>query len=200
MFELMKLPYDNKALEPYMSSSTLDFHHGKHLNAYVTVVNSEIEKDSSLNGKSVEELIKLSYNNPDKTVLFNNVAQMYNHGEFFFFMKKDENPTIPAELKAKIEEDFGSVEAFKEKFVSTGVSQFGSGWVWLVLANGKLEVRKYANAVNPVTDGSVGLLSCDVWEHSYYLDFQNRRADYIKTFVDKLVNWEYVADKYNKAK
>ena len=198
MFELMKLPYAKEDLAPYMSSNTLDFHHGKHLNTYVTTLNDLVAKDSSLQGKSIEELITLSYNNADKQAVFNNAGQVYNHEEFFKMMKKD--TAIPAEVKSKIEADFGSFDAFKEAFTTGGKTQFGSGWVWLVMNNGKLEVRKYANAMNPVADKVHGVLTCDVWEHAYYLDYQNRRPDFLTTFVDHLVNWDYVAERIKLAK
>ncbi|MDO6994409.1 superoxide dismutase [Brachyspira innocens] len=198
MFELMKLPYAKEDLAPYMSSNTLDFHHGKHLNTYVTTLNDLVSKDSSLQGKSIEELITLSYNNADKQAVFNNAGQVYNHEEFFKMLKKD--TAIPAEVKSKIEADFGSFDAFKEAFTTGGKTQFGSGWVWLVMNNSKLEVRKYANAMNPVADKVHGVLTCDVWEHAYYLDYQNRRPDFLTTFVDHLVNWDYVAERIKSAK
>lgn len=198
MFELMKLPYAKEDLAPYMSSNTLDFHHGKHLNTYVTTLNDLVSKDSSLQGKSIEELITLSYNNADKQAVFNNAGQVYNHEEFFKMLKKD--VSIPAEVKSKIEADFGSFDAFKEAFTTGGKTQFGSGWVWLVMNNSKLEVRKYANAMNPVADKVHGVLTCDVWEHAYYLDYQNRRPDFLTTFVDHLVNWDYVAERIKSAK
>ncbi|EKV57268.1 superoxide dismutase [Brachyspira hampsonii] len=198
MFDLMKLPYGKEDLAPYMSSNTLDFHHGKHLNTYVTTLNDLVSKDSSLQGKSIEELITLSHNNADKQAVFNNAGQVYNHEEFFKMLKKD--AAIPAEVKSKIEADFGSFDAFKEAFTTGGKTQFGSGWVWLVMNNGKLEVRKYANAMNPVADKVHGVLTCDVWEHAYYLDYQNRRPDFLTTFVDHLVNWDYVAERIKLAK
>ncbi|WP_028330732.1 superoxide dismutase [Brachyspira alvinipulli] len=198
MFELMKLPYGKEDLAPYMSSNTLDFHHGKHLNTYVTTLNDLVSKDASLQGKSIEELIVLSHNNADKQAVFNNAGQVYNHEEFFKMIKKD--TAIPAEVKSKIEADFGSFDAFKEAFTTGGKTQFGSGWVWLVMNNGKLEVRKYANAMNPVADKVHGVLTCDVWEHAYYLDYQNRRPDFLTAFVDHLVNWDYVAERIKLAK
>lgn len=198
MFELMKLPYGKEDLSPYISSNTLDFHHGKHLNAYVTTLNDLVSKDASLQGKTIEELIVLSYNNADKQAVFNNAGQVYNHEEFFKMLKKD--VPIPAEVKSKIESDFGSFDAFKESFTTGGKTQFGSGWVWLVMNNGKLEVRKYANAMNPVADKVHGVLTCDVWEHAYYLDYQNRRPDFLTTFVEHLVNWDYVAERIKLAK
>ena len=198
MFELMKLPYGKEDLAPYMSSNTLDFHHGKHLNTYVTTLNDLVSKDSALQGKSVEELITLSHNNADKQAVFNNAGQVYNHEEFFKMIKKD--TAIPDEVKSKIEADFGSFDAFKEAFTTGGKTQFGSGWVWLVMNNGKLEVRKYANAMNPVADKVHGVLTCDVWEHAYYLDYQNRRPDFLTAFVDHLVNWDYVAERIKLAK
>lgn len=198
MFELMKLPYDKEALAPEMSSNTFDFHHGKHLNGYVTTLNDLVSKDESLKGKSLEELILLSHNNADKQAIFNNAGQIYNHEEFFKGLKKD--VAMPAEVKSKIEADFGSIDKFKEAFTTGGKTQFGSGWVWLVVNNGKLEVRKYPNAMNPIADKVHGVLTCDVWEHAYYLDFQNRRPDFLDTFINKLVNWDYVAERIKAAK
>ena len=195
MFELITLPYGKDALLPHMSSSTLDFHHGKHLQAYVTFVNDFVAKESSLQGKTLEEIVVLANSKPEWQGLFNNAGQIYNHNEFFKAIKKNENGLPTGALLEKINSDFGSFEKFKEDFINAGKTQFGSGWVWLVLNNGKLEIRKYANAGNPLTDNLKGLLVCDVWEHAYYLDFQNRRPDFLTTFITNLVNWDYVAEK-----
>lgn len=195
MFELIKLPYSKEDLAPHMSSNTLDFHHGKHLQAYVTFVNDFVAKEPSLQGKTLEEIVVLANSKPEWQGLFNNAGQIYNHNEFFKSMKKNEDGVPTGTLLDKINADFGSFDKFKEDFINAGKTQFGSGWVWLVINNGKLEIKKYANAGNPLTDKLNGLLVCDVWEHAYYLDFQNRRPDFLTTFVNNLVNWDYVAEK-----
>lgn len=199
-FELTDLPYAYDSLAPYMSAETLEFHHDKHHMAYVTNGNNLL-KDSGLEGKSLEEIVKASYNGGQGGGLFNNASQHWNHIEFWNWMKPNGGGAIPGELEKKIVEDFGSVDAMKEAFVQAGVTQFGSGWCWLVLGtDGKLAVSKTANGVNPVATGEgTALLGCDVWEHSYYIDYRNRRPDYVKAFVDSLVNWERVAEIYGSA-
>lgn len=200
MFDLIKLSYSKEDLAPYMSAETIDYHHGKHLQAYVTFVNDFVAKESSLNEKSLEEIIILSSKKNEWQGLFNNAGQVYNHNEFFKTLKKSDNPTLPKDLAEKINKDFGSFDAFKEQFINAGKTQFGSGWVWLVLNNGKLEIRKYSNAGNPVSDGVFGILVCDVWEHAYYIDYRNKRPDFLTTFIDHLVNWEYVEKKMKEVK
>ncbi len=199
-FELPDLPYAYDSLAPYMSAETLEFHHDKHHNAYV-VNGNNLLKDSGLEGKSLEEVVKASYNGGEGGGLFNNASQHWNHIEFWQWMKPQGGGAIPGELEAKIVADFGSVDAMKEAFVQAGVTQFGSGWCWLVLGtDGKLKVSKTANGVNPIAIGEgTALLGCDVWEHSYYIDYRNRRPDYVKAFVDDLVNWERVAEIFGSA-
>lgn len=192
-FELPALPFSENALaERGMCQETLELHHGKHHNAYVTALNGFVEKDSNLQGKSLEEIVMLSHNKPDMAPVFNNAGQHWNHIVFWQCLSPN-GGKIPGKLEAKITEDFGSVDTFKEQFKAAGISQFGSGWAWLVLASdGKLKVTKSPNAGNPLAtgDGKV-LLGLDVWEHSYYLDFRNRRPDYITNFLDTLANYEY---------
>ncbi|NIZ00596.1 superoxide dismutase [Thalassospira lucentensis] len=198
-FELPALPYAHDALAPVMSAETLEFHHDKHHNAYVVNGNKLLE-GSGLEGKSLEEIVVASYGDASKAGLFNNAAQHWNHIEFWKMMKKDGGGNLPGELEKKIVEDFGSVDAFKEAFVQAGVTQFGSGWCWLAMdKSGKLVVTKTPNAENPLVHGQTPLLGCDVWEHSYYIDYRNARPDYVKAFLDKLVNWEYVAERFSKA-
>ena len=199
-FELPDLPYAYDSLAPYMSAETLEFHHDKHHNAYV-VNGNNLLKDSGHEGKSLEEIVKASYNGGEGGGLFNNASQHWNHIEFWQWMKPQGGGAIPGELEAKIVADFGSVEAMKEAFIQAGVTQFGSGWCWLVLGtDGKLKVSKTANGVNPIATGEgTALLGCDVWEHSYYIDYRNRRPDYVKAFVDDLVNWERVAEIFGSA-
>lgn len=198
-FELPALPYAHDALAPVMSAETLEFHHDKHHNAYVVNGNKLLE-GSGLEGKSLEEVVVASYGDAAKAGLFNNAAQHWNHIEFWKMMKKNGGGNIPGELEKKIVEDFGSVDAFKEAFVQAGVTQFGSGWCWLAMdKSGKLVVTKTPNAENPLVHGQTPLLGCDVWEHSYYIDYRNARPDYVKAFLDSLVNWEYVAERFSKA-
>ncbi|WP_298225370.1 superoxide dismutase [Acidocella sp.] len=192
-FELPSLPYTTSALaEAGMCQETLELHHGKHHQAYVTALNGFVEKNADLQGKSLDEIVKLSHNKPDLAPVFNNAGQHWNHILFW----KNLSPAggkIPGKLEKKITEDFGSVDAFKEAFKAAGVGQFGSGWAWLVLAaDGKLKVTKTPNGSNPLATGEGKvLLALDVWEHSYYLDFRNRRPDYITNYLTKLANYEY---------
>ena len=191
-FELPSLPYANDALAPYMSAETLDFHHGKHHQTYVTNLNNLI-KDTDLQNSSLEEIVVKSSKDSSMAGIFNNAGQHWNHILFWQCMKPNGGGSIPSELENKLNEDFGSVDKFKEAFIQAGTTQFGSGWAWLAVNNGKLVVTKSANASNPLVDGMKPILGCDVWEHSYYIDYRNKRPDYLKAFLDNLVNWEYVA-------
>lgn len=191
-FELPSLPYAPDALEPFMSARTLEFHHGKHHQAYVTALNNLV-KEGPLAGKSLEEVVTASYGKPDLQTVFNNAGQHWNHNLFWPSMKKNGGGAIPGELESRLIKDFGSVDAFKDAFTQAGVTQFGSGWAWLIVDNGTLKVAKTPNGENPLVQGKHVLVGCDVWEHSYYLDYQNRRADYLKAFLNNLVNWEFVA-------
>nr|WP_295739467.1 superoxide dismutase [uncultured Acidocella sp.] len=194
-FELPSLPYSTNALaEAGMCQETLELHHGKHHQAYVTALNGFVEKNADLQGKSLEEIVKLSYNKPDLAPVFNNAGQHWNHILFWENLAPN-GGKIPGKLETKLVEDFGSVDAFKEAFKAAGVGQFGSGWAWLVLAaDGKLKVTKTPNGSNPLATGEGKvLLGLDVWEHSYYLDFRNRRPDYITNYLNKLANYEYAA-------
>lgn len=192
-FELPPLPYSHNALaERGMCQETLELHHGKHHQAYVTALNGFVEKNEALQGKSLEEIVKLSYGKDDMAPVFNNAGQHWNHILFWQVLSPN-GGGIPGKLDAKLKEDFGSVEAFKEAFKTAATSQFGSGWAWLVLSpEGKLKVTKSPNGANPLATGEGKvLLALDVWEHSYYLDFRNRRPDYTTNFLDKLANYEY---------
>ena len=191
-FELPSLPYANDALAPYMSAETLDFHHGKHHQTYVTNLNNLI-KDTDLQNSSLEEIVVKSSKDSSMAGIFNNAGQHWNHILFWQCMKPRGGGSIPSELEKKLSEDFGSVDKFKEAFILAGTTQFGSGWAWLAVNNGKLVVTKSANASNPLVDGMKPILGCDVWEHSYYIDYRNKRPDYLKAFLDSLVNWEFVA-------
>ena len=191
-FELPNLPYANDALAPYMSSETLDFHHGKHHQTYVTNLNNLV-KDSDLQDASLEDIVVKSSKDSSMAGIFNNAGQHWNHILFWQCMKPSGGGAMPSELENRIISDFGSVDQFKEAFVQAGTTQFGSGWAWLAIDNGKLVVTKSPNASNPLVDGMKPILGCDVWEHSYYIDYRNKRPDYLKAFLDNLVNWEFVA-------
>ena len=191
-FELPNLPYANDALAPYMSSETLDFHHGKHHQTYVTNLNNLI-KDTELQNLSLEEIVLKSSQDPSMAGIFNNAGQHWNHILFWQCMKPNGGGAMPSELENKIIADFGSIDQFKDAFIQAGTTQFGSGWAWLAVDNGKLVVTKSANASNPLVNNMKPILGCDVWEHSYYIDYRNKRPDYLKAFLDNLVNWEFVA-------
>ncbi len=190
--QLPALPYDLDALEPHISRSTLEFHHGKHHAAYVANLNKAIE-GSELEGKSLEEVITAVAGDANKAGIFNNAAQVWNHSFYWQCMKPGGGGAPSGALADKINADFGSFEKFVEAFKTAGATQFGSGWAWLILENGQLKVTKTPNADLPLAHGQKALLTMDVWEHAYYLDYQNRRPDYISTFLDKLVNWDFVA-------
>ena len=192
MLNLPELPYAYDSLAPYMSKETLEFHHDKHHNTYVVNANKIIE-DNNINFDNLESLVKNSHSSNQG--LFNNAAQHWNHIEFWQWMKPNGGGNIPSELESKILEDFGSFDKFRADFIAAGATQFGSGWCWLVKgADGKLSVTKTPNGENPIIHGQKALLGCDVWEHSYYIDYRNARPKYLEAFIDNLVNWERVAE------
>ncbi len=191
-FTLPPLPYAQNALEPHISANTLSFHYGKHHQAYVTNLNKLLEeKDSNLAKLSLEEIIKKTAGDSSKAGIFNNAAQVWNHTFYWNSMKPNGGGEPKGALAEKITEDFGGYDKFKEAFKAAGAGQFGSGWAWLVSEKGTLKVTKTPNADLPMVHGQTALLTMDVWEHAYYLDYQNRRPDYITTFLDKLVNWDF---------
>jgi superoxide dismutase, Fe-Mn family len=191
-FELPPLPYDKSALEPHVSAKTLEFHHGKHHQAYVTNLNNLV-KDTPMANQSLEEIIKATAKDESKAGIFNNAAQVWNHTFFWNSMKPKGGAKPSGDLAAKIDQAFGGLDKFKEQFKTAAVGQFGSGWAWLVGDGGQLKITKTPNAVNPMSQGQTALLTCDVWEHAYYLDYQNRRPDFVQSFLDNLVNWDFVA-------
>lgn len=197
-FELPALPFAHDALAPYMSAETLELHHGKHHQTYVTNLNN-LTKDSPLATASLEEVIKASAGDAAKAGIFNNSAQVWNHTFFWNSLKANGGGAIPSELEKRIVADFGSVEAFTEAFTQAALTQFGSGWAWLIVDNGKLAITKTGNADSPIAHGKTPLLTLDVWEHAYYVDYRNRRADFIKAFLGNLVNWEFAAANLAKA-
>jgi Fe-Mn family superoxide dismutase len=197
-YEQPALPYAKNALAPYISEQTLEFHYGKHHAAYVTKFNDMV-KGTDLDSKPIEEVIKAIHGDSSKMGIFNNAAQAWNHSFYWNSIKPNGGGTPTGALAEKINADFGSFDKFKEEFKTAGATQFGSGWAWLVLENGTLKVTKTLNAENPLHNGQTPLLTMDVWEHAYYLDYQNKRPDYIQTFLESLVNWDFVAANYQAA-
>lgn len=191
-YELPPLPYDYTALEPHISKSTLEFHHDKHHAAYVNKFN-ELVSGTDMDTKPIEDVIRMVANDPGKSGIFNNAAQAWNHTFYWNCMKNNGGGTPSGDLAKKIEADFGSFEKFVEEFKNAGGTQFGSGWAWLVLEGDTLKVTKTPNADNPLTHNQVPLLTMDVWEHAYYLDYQNKRPDYMDSFLKNVVNWDFVA-------
>lgn len=191
--ELPALPYAKNALEPHISENTINFHYGKHHQAYVTNLNKLIA-GSEFEGKTLEEIVKSSNGG-----VFNNAAQVWNHTFYWNSMKPNGGGKPTGDLLAKIEADFGSFDNFATEFKTAGATQFGSGWAWLVLENGTLKVTKTANAETPLTTSATPLLTMDVWEHAYYLDFQNARPSYMESFLSNLVNWDFVAENLKNA-
>ncbi|GFZ78871.1 superoxide dismutase [Rickettsiales bacterium] len=191
-FELPNLPYEMNALEPHISARTLGFHHGKHHATYVKNLNDLI-KGSEFTEMKLPEIIATAHSKPDKAAIFNNAAQAWNHDFYWKSMKAEGGGMPTGELVRKIKDDFGDFENFAQQFKQAGKTQFGSGWAWLVLdrSNNKLKVVKTSNADNPLVRDQVPLMTIDVWEHAYYLDYQNKRPDYIEVFMQYLVNWDF---------
>jgi len=185
------LPYTKEALEPYISARTFEFHYGKHHKAYVDNANKMLE-GSDLAGKDLVAIIQAAAKDPAKKGLFNNTAQAWNHAFFWQCMKKDGGGKPGGRIAERITADFGSYEKFAESFKNAGATLFGSGWAWLVEKGGKLEIMQGANADTPIAQGIKPLLVVDVWEHAYYLDYQNRRPDFLQAFIDHLINWDFV--------
>ena len=190
-FELPKLDYSKTALAPIMYEETLDLHHGKHHQTYITNLNNFI-KDSEMSKMSLEEIIINSSKDKSKVGIFNNASQHWNHIMFWKCMKPRGGGAMPEKLKKRIEADFGSTEEFKKQFIQAGITQFGSGWCWLSINSGKLVISKTPNAENTLIQNMKPILGCDVWEHSYYVDYKNRRPEYLENFYEKLINWEFV--------
>lgn len=190
-FQLPDLPYPHDALQPFMSRETLEFHHDKHHAAYVNTGNT-LMKGTPFEAQGVEEVVRGSYG--QNQALFNNAGQHFNHLHFWQWMKPNGGGAIPGALEQRIVTDLGSVEKMKEDFVQAGIGQFGSGWCWLAIQDGRIVVMKTPNGENPLVHGAHPILGCDVWEHSYYIDYRNRRPDYLKAFLENLVNWEHVEE------
>jgi superoxide dismutase, Fe-Mn family len=196
-FELPELPYAKDALAPYMSAETLEFHHDKHHQAYVTNGNKLLE-GSGLEGKSLEDVVKESHGK--NAGLFNNAGQHYNHIHFWKWMKPGGGgKSLPAALQKAVDSDLGGYDKLRADFINAGTTQFGSGWAWISVKNGKLEVTKTPNGESPLVSGGSPILGVDVWEHSYYIDYRNARPKYLEAWFDNLVNWDHVLEMYEAA-
>ncbi|GAB6053399.1 superoxide dismutase [Magnetospira thiophila] len=197
-FELPALPFAKDALEPHMCAETFEFHHGKHHNTYVVNLNN-LTKDSPMASQSLEEIIKATAGDAAKAGIFNNAAQVWNHTFFWNCLKANGGGTPTGDLAAKIDAAFGSFDKFKEDFTQAALTQFGSGWAWLVVDNGSLKIVKTANADTPIAHGQTPLLCIDVWEHAYYIDHRNARPKFVETFLGHLANWDFAAANLAKA-
>ncbi len=195
---LAPLPYPVDALEPIISGRTLNFHHDKHHRAYVEAL-SKLIVGTELADLRLDQIVTATAGKPDRVSIFNNAAQAWNHGFYWNCLRPKGGGDPPLMLKEKMQAAFGSVEACKKELVNSAVTQFGSGWAWLVLEESNLKVMKTGNANDPLAQGLTPLLTIDVWEHAYYLDYQNRRADHVNAVVDKLANWGFAADNLEKA-
>jgi Fe-Mn family superoxide dismutase len=192
-FSLPPLPYADTALDPVITANTLSFHYGKHHKAYIDNLN-KLVAGTPLAEQSLEKIVTSTAGVADKVGIFNNAAQHWNHSFYWKSLRPNGGGEPPAALKLKIDAAFGSVEALKKELLAAATGQFGSGWAWLVEDGGKLAVTKTANADLPLTKGQKALLTIDVWEHAYYLDFQNRRPDHVTAVLDKLINWGFAAE------
>ena len=192
-FTVPMLPYADNALDPVISANTLSFHHGKHHKTYVDNLNKAVA-GTPFADMSLDKIIAATYGVTDKTGVYNNAAQHWNHSFYWRSLRAAGDAEPPAALKQKIEASFGSVEACRKELLTAATTQFGSGWAWLVKDGEKLAVTKTGNADNPLSKGQKPLLTIDVWEHAYYLDYQNRRADYVTAVLAKLINWGFAAD------
>ena len=193
---LPSLPYADTALDPIISAETIGFHYGKHHKGYVDKLNKLIA-DTEFADMTLEQIITETAGKTDKTAIFNNAAQAWNHAFYWRSLTPSGGGQPPARLEKMIEASFGSVDACRKEWSAAAMAQFGSGWAWLVLEGDKLKVVKTANAETPLTKGLKPLLTIDVWEHAYYLDYQNRRADYADAVLDKLIHWDFAADNFD---
>jgi len=198
MFTLPALPYADNALAPVISANTLSFHYGKHHKAYVDNLN-KLVAGTEYESATLEKVIADTAGKADKAGIFNNAAQIWNHTFYWNSLKGNGGGQPTGKLAQMIESDLGGFDSFKKEFAATTVSQFGSGWGWLAVEGGKLKIVKTGNAEVPFTKGQKPLLTIDVWEHAYYLDYQNRRPDYVNAVIDKLLNWDFAAENLAKA-
>jgi Fe-Mn family superoxide dismutase len=197
-FQLPALPWQENALEPVISAKTISLHYGKHHAAYVTKLN-ELVAGTRYADMPLEQVIAATVGNAENAKIFNNAAQTWNHTFYWESMREAGGGEPPRELARLIDDSFGGAEQFKEKLSTAAVDQFGSGWAWLVARGKKLEVITTSNAQTPITMGATPLLAIDVWEHAYYVDYENRRPDYVKAVIDRLLNWEFALQQLEKA-
>jgi Fe-Mn family superoxide dismutase len=198
MFTLPPLPYADSALAPVISANTIGFHYGKHHKTYVDNLNNLV-KGTPSEGASLEKIIAEAAGKADQAAIFNNAAQIWNHTFYWSSLKPNGGGKPSGKLAQMIDSDLGGFDNFRKDFAATTVSQFGSGWGWLVVEGGKLKIVKTGNAEVPFTKGQKPLLTIDVWEHAYYLDYQNKRADYVNALIDKLLNWDFAAENLAKS-
>ena len=196
-FVLAPLPYDESALAPTISGKTMSFHYGKHHKAYVDKLN-ELAAGTEYADMQLEDIVKATFNDASKKEIFNNAAQAWNHTFFWTCLTPRIGKPNAATMRA-IERDFGGFAAFKEEFAKQGAAQFGSGWVWLVVDGDRLAIEKTPDAVTPMAEGKRCLLAIDVWEHAYYLDYQNKRPDFLKAVIENLLNWDFAAQNLERA-
>jgi Fe-Mn family superoxide dismutase len=189
------LPYEQNALDPVISANTLSFHYGKHHKTYVDTLNKLIV-GTEFADMSLEKIVKSSSGQAEHTAIFNNAAQAWNHAFYWRCLRPKGGGEPPAALKKLIEDSFGGVDQCKKELSTNAIGQFGSGWAWLIQDAGKLKVIKTANAHTPIAQGQKPLLTIDVWEHAYYLDYQNRRADHVNALLDRLINWEFALENH----
>ncbi|ABV73503.1 Superoxide dismutase [Rickettsia canadensis str. McKiel] len=192
-FILPDLPYDKESFKPHFTHETFDYHHGKHHNAYVQNLNNLLKDKEELQKKDLEEIIEWSSQNSN-TAIFNNAAQIWNHTFFWYSIKPQGGGKPSGKILEQINKDFSSFEEFCQQFKQDAVGQFGSGWTWLVYHNNGLQIIKTANAGTPIANGMKPLLACDVWEHAYYIDYHNKRSDYVDIFIKHMINWQFVED------
>lgn len=197
-FVLPELPFEKDAFQPHFSVETFEYHHGKHHNAYVTNLNKLLEANNEMQNMDLETIIAQS--NGNNIGVFNNAAQIWNHTFFWHSIKPNSGGKPTGDILAAIENDFGSYEKFADQFKQAALAQFGSGWAWLVSRDGKLEIMKTANAETPITENVCPIIACDVWEHAYYIDYRNKRPDYVSTFIDNMINWDFAEMNFSKVK
>jgi superoxide dismutase, Fe-Mn family len=190
---LPPLPYDQGALAPVISANTLSFHYGKHHKTYVDTLNKMIV-GTEFADMPLEEIVRATARQPEHVAIFNNAAQAWNHTFYWKSLRPKGGGEPPAQLKSLMQDSFGGVEQCKKELSKAAVGQFGSGWAWLVQDGGKLKIIKTPDAKTPMSEGAKCLLTIDVWEHAYYLDYQNRRVDYVNALIDRLANWEFAAE------
>jgi Fe-Mn family superoxide dismutase len=197
-FQLPALPWQEDALEPVISSRTIGLHHGKHHAAYVKKLN-ELVAGTRYAELPLEQVVAATGGNAETAKIFNNAAQAWNHTFFWNSLREPGGGSAPRAIEKLLDDSFGGLAQFKEKFAQAAVDQFGSGWAWLVARGGKLEVISTSNAQTPITTGATPLLTIDVWEHAYYLDYENRRPEFVKAVIDKLLNWEFAVEQLDKS-